>query len=341
MMTSRQLVRKTLGFSRPPRVPRHLWLLPWAVNHHAEDLARIQRDYPDDILQAPPFYREPLRTSGEEYSPGIYVDEWGCRFENRQKGIIGEVKEPLVRDWTDLDKVRPPHERLSIDIEAVNGFCRSHDEFVLTKFLGRPFEQLQFIRRSDNLYLDLAERPPGLFRLLGMLHDFYCEETELWARTEVDALVFSDDWGSQTSLLVSPALWKEMFKPLYKDYIEIAHRHGKLSFMHSDGHIAVIVPDLIELGLDALNSQLFCMDIEELGRRFGGKLTFWGEIDRQFLLPRGTTEDIRSAVRRVHKALWREGGVIAQCEFGAGARPENVRAVFRAWEGDPRKVADS
>ncbi len=334
-MTSRQLVRKTLDFSRPFRVPRHLWLLPWAADHYPEDLARIQRDYPDDLLYAPPFYREPLRTSGEEYSTGIYIDEWGCRFENRQKGIIGEVKEPLVREWTDLDNVRFPRERLSVDVEAVDDFCRNHEEFILSKSLGRPFEQLQFIRRSDNLYLDLAERPPELFRLLEKLHDFYCEETELWARTRVDALVFSDDWGSQKSLLVSPALWKEMFKPLYKDYIEIAHRHGKLSFMHSDGHIAAIIPDLIELGLDALNSQLFCMDIEELGRRFGGKLTFWGEIDRQFLLPRGTTEDIRRAVRRVHKALWREGGVIAQCEFGAGARPENVRAVFRTWEGDP------
>jgi uroporphyrinogen decarboxylase len=332
-MTSRQLVRKTLDFSRPPRVPRHLWLLPWAADHYPEDLARIQRDYPDDLLHAPPFYRERLRTSGEEYSIGIYIDEWGCRFENRQKGIIGEVKEPLIREWTDLDKVRLPWERLSIDVEAVNDFCRNRQEFILSKSLGRPFEQLQFIRRSDNLYLDLAERPPGLFRLLEKLHDFYCEETELWAKTRVDALVFSDDWGSQTSLLVSPTLWREIFKPLYKDYIEIAHRHAKLSFMHSDGHIAAIIPDLIDLGLDALNSQLFCMDIEELGRRFGGKLTFWGEIDRQFLLPRGTTKDIRNAVRRVHKALWREGGVIAQCEFGAGARPENVRAVFRAWEG--------
>ncbi|MEW5902596.1 MAG: uroporphyrinogen decarboxylase family protein, partial [Acidobacteriota bacterium] len=154
----------------------------------------------------------------------------------------------------------------------------------------------------------------------------------VWARTAVDALVFSDDWGSQQALLISPELWREMFKPLYRDYIEICHRHGKFAFMHSDGFILDIVPDLVELGLDALNSQLFCMDIEELGRRFRGKITFWGEIDRQRLLSHGTPAEIRAAVTRVKNALYQCGGVIAQCEFGAGARPENVAAVFAAWE---------
>jgi hypothetical protein len=331
-MTSRELVRETLEFSNPGRIPRQLWILPWAEDHYAEELARIRKIYPDDLLNAAPVYRQSLPTSGDEYAPGIYVDEWGCVFENRQKGLIGEVKEPLLTDWKDWERVRIPRQRLSVDVGRVNDFCFSHDEFILSRWLGRPFEQLQFIRRSDNLYLDLAEPPPELFRLLGRMHEFYCQETEIWAETDVDALVFSDDWGGQHSLLIAPELWREIFKPLYKDYIDIAHRHGKYSFMHSDGFITPIIPDLIELGLDALNSQLFCMDIEELGRRFRGKLTFWGEIDRQRLLAFGTADEINRAVQRVRKALYSGGGVIAQCEFGAGARPENVARVFRAWE---------
>jgi hypothetical protein len=331
-MTSRELVRQTLEFSSPPRIPRQLWLLPWAEHHYPEELARIREKYPDDLLNAPPYYLQALPTSGDEYLPGIYIDEWGCAFENRQKGLIGEVKEPLLADWRDWEKVRIPRERLSVDVARVNDFCFNHDEFILSRWLGKPFEQLQFIRRSDNLYLDLAERPPELFRLLGRMHEFYCAETEIWAQTEVDALVFSDDWGGQHSLLIAPALWQEIFKPLYKDYIDIAHRHGKYSFMHSDGDITAILPDLVELGLDAVNSQLFCMDIEDLGRRFRGLLTFWGEIDRQRLLPFGTADEVRMAVRRVRDALFSAGGVIAQCEFGAGANPANVAMVFQAWE---------
>jgi hypothetical protein len=331
-MTSRELVKHTLEFSNPARIPRQLWVLPWAEDHYPKELARIQERYPDDLLNVPLYYLQPLPTFGNEYKPGIYIDEWGCVIENRQKGLIGEVKKPMITDWRDWEKVRIPRERLSVDVGRVNDFCFSHDEFILSRWIGRPFEQIQFIRRSDNLYLDLAERPPELLRLLGRMHEFYCAETEIWAQTEVDALVFSDDWGGQHSLLIAPALWREIFKPLYKDYIDIAHRHGKYSFMHSDGYITPIIPDLIELGLDALNSQLFCMDIEELGRRFRGKLTFWGEIDRQNLLPYGTPEEIGTAVRRVRDALFSGGGVIAQCEFGAGARPDNVAAVFQAWE---------
>jgi uroporphyrinogen-III decarboxylase len=245
--------------------------------------------------------------------------------------LIGEVKEPLVKNWKEVDKVRVPRERLSTDVRRANEFVRAADQFVLAPTTIRPFEQLQFIRGSQNLYLDLIDQPDELFILLEHIHSFYKEELELWASTDVDGLSFADDWGSQKSLLISPGLWRKIFRPLYKEYVEIAHRRGKFIFMHSDGHISEIFPDLVELRVDALNSQLFCMDIESLGNRFRGRITFWGEVDRQHILAEGKPEEVVAAVRRVKNALYRDGGVIAQCEFGAGARPENVALVFETW----------
>jgi uroporphyrinogen-III decarboxylase len=221
---------------------------------------------------------------------------------------------------------------LDFDIDAVNAFCRQSDLFVFGGCCPRPFERMQFLRGSQNLYIDLADPPGEFFELLERVHQHYLKEMEIWATTEVDALNFMDDWGSQKSLLINPKQWRKIFKPLYKDYIDIAHQAGKKIFMHSDGYIFDVYGDLIELGLDAVNSQLFIMDIEEIGRQFAGKLTFWGEIDRQHLLPHGTTDQIAQAVRRVKDALYHDGGVIAQCEFGPGARPENVEMVFQAWE---------
>ena len=331
-MTSRELVVASLELRGPGRVPRQLWTLPWAPWTWPRELAEIGRRFPDDIVTCPAFLREPLRTSGQEYEPGLFVDEWGCRFENKQRGIIGQVKDPVLRSWADLDGVRVPRERLSVDADQVNRFCEASEAFVLAKTWSRPFELVQFLRGPETLYMDLAERPAGLDRLLDKVHAFYLEEMALWASTDVDALVFADDWGGQGALLVAPALWRELFKPLYRDYVEMAHRHGKYAFMHSDGHIEAILPDLVEIGLDALNAQLFTMDIDAIGARFAGRLTFWGEVDRQHLLPYGTPEDVRAAVRRVRRALWRQGGAIAQCEFGIGARPENVAAVFEAWD---------
>jgi hypothetical protein len=331
-MDSRQRVRKTLEFDSPDRAPHDLWTLPWAYDHYPVELARIQSDFPNDIVTAPCFCRETALTQGNAYEVGNYVDEWGCRFINIQKGVIGEVKEPLVKDWSDLERLRPPLESLTLEVDKVNDYCRQTDRFVLAGCCPRPFERLQFIRKSENLYMDLGEQPSELYELIQRVHQHYMKELELWATTEVDAMMFMDDWGGQRALLISPAMWRRIFKPLYKEYIDLAHSKGKKIFMHSDGYIQDILPDLVELGLDAVNSQLFVMDIEGIGKRLGGQITFWGEIDRQHMLPNGTLADIDAAVRRVKNAVYRNGGAIAQCEFGAGARPENVYQVFQSWD---------
>ncbi|MCC6790009.1 MAG: methyltransferase, partial [Hyphomonadaceae bacterium] len=91
-------------------------------------------------------------------------------------------------------------------------------------------------------------------------------------------------------------------------------------------------PDLIELGVDAVNSQLFCMDMHQIAERAKGKITFWGEIDRQHVLPEAP-EKGREAVRQVvHHLYDPRGGVIAQMEFGPGANPATVMAVYDEWE---------
>jgi len=313
-------------------VPRQLWTLPWAQERYPDELQQIRVHFPDDITGSPSFLREPFVTEGDQYAVGTYIDEWGCVFENLQRGVIGEVKDVLIKSWDDISKIQTPLASLSVDVEQVNAFCKATNKFVMGACCPRPFERTQFLRGSQQLYLDLAEQREELFTLINQVHQFYVKELELWASTSVDGLMFMDDWGSQRNLLIAPRQWRKIFKPLYQEYIEIAHAHGKKAFMHSDGYTAAIIPDLIELELDALNTQIFTMDIKTLGEQFGGKITFWGEIDRQWLLPHATTSEIDAAVHEVAKAFWRKGGAIAQCEFGPGGKPENVRQMFETWE---------
>ena len=124
-MKSRELVKRTLEYNKPSRIPRQLWWQPWAESNHPEGLARIRKDFPDDMVGALPFYHKEPKTKGNPYTRGIYQDEWGCEFENVQAGIIGEVKQPLLQKWEDVDKVRVPEELLSIDKEKINDFCRN------------------------------------------------------------------------------------------------------------------------------------------------------------------------------------------------------------------------
>ena len=331
-MTPRERTLRCLNFDGPDRAPRDLWVLPWAELHHPRELAAIRRDFPSDMVTVPASYADPPATSGDPHAVGLFTDEWGCVFQNIQEGAIGEVKQPLIEDWErDADRVRFPEGWLTFDREAANAFCRSTDLFVRADCAPRPFEQLQFLRGPENLYLDLADPPPAFLRFLEKLHAFYCELLEEWAKTEVDALFFMDDWGSQHSLLISPKSWRSLFKPLYRDYVAIAGARDKKLFMHTDGNVLDIMGDLVEIGVDALNSQVFCMGVENLAP-YKGRMTFWGEIDRQQLLPHGTVEEVRRAVESFHETLSANGGVIAQCEFGLLAKPENVREVYRVWE---------
>ena len=332
-MTSKEIVINTLEFKNSGRAARDLWLLPWATERFGSEIVALGKEYPMDFGGVSLAFSQPPIDQGNMYEVGESVDSWGCKFINLQRGVIGEVKEPIVKDdeWEDVGNVHIPEEWLTFDVEQVNRDCRAmSDKFILAG-CPRPFEQLQFIRGTENLYVDLMFRPKKMMEFIEKMHDFYCRYLTKLAQTEVDGLQFMDDWGSQNSLLINPALWKEIFRPLYRDYIDIAKKYGKKAFMHSDGYILDIIPELIDLGLDAVNSQIFCMGIENL-RQFRGKITFWGEIDRQYLLAHGTPDEVRAAVRSVKENLYSDGGCIAQCEFGIGGKMENVRAVYEEWD---------
>ena len=331
-ISSRKLVQQTLEFEAPERIPRQLWALPWAERRFPEELKRIRTQYPDDIIAAPRICRNGTFVDPpERYEKGIWIDEWGCTFENAGSGTIGIARRPLIESWDQMDRLRPPRAFLNLDRDEIAAFCRSRDPFILSGTWIRPFERLQFLRTTEQTMMDLAERPDGFCELLLRIHQFNLDEAESWARTEVDALTVMDDWGSQASLLIDPALWRLIFKPLYREYAAVARHFRKKIFIHSDGFILDIIGDLLEIGYDAVNSQIFCMGVERL-RPFRGKITFWGEIDRQNILPYGTAAEVETAVRSVYDHLYLNGGVIAQCEFGPGAKPENVELVFRTWE---------
>jgi uroporphyrinogen decarboxylase len=335
--TPREIVTRCLQFQHPERLPRELWLLPWAGKHYPGAVEELLRRFPSDFAGPPDVYRRSPRAAGDPYAVGRYVDEWGCTFTNIQEGVIGEVRDPLLAEIDDWRTVGPPWEILPEDQEAardqVNRHCAATDRFVRAGCCPRPWERYQFLRGSENSMIDLMVHERQAAGLLRRIHEFYLKELEFWVSTDVDAISFMDDWGAQRQLLIPPEVWRAFFRPLYRDYCDLAHGCGKSVFMHSDGHISEIYEDLIELGVDAINSQLFCMDLEDLRQRAKGRITFWGEIDRQHVLPAPDPQRGRDAVRQIARHLYDpRGGIIAQFEFGAGANPEVAFAIFDEWE---------
>ncbi len=334
---SRVIVKACLDFDYPARLPRQIWMLPGFANEHPDMAKRINEMYPGDLGHAPGVCSRSPLYKGDPYTPGLHTDEWGCTFTNIQAGVIGEVKDPILGDTLSWRDYAPPYDILPSDIagarDKVDRACGASSMFILAACCPRPWERYQFLRGTENAMMDIMLDADEALVLLGKIHGFYMRELEFWVKTGVDGINFMDDWGAQRQLLIPPALWREYFKPLYKDYCDIAHAAGKYVFMHSDGYIQEIYPDLVEIGVDALNSQLFCMDMAELAMIARGRLAFWGEIDRQHVMPAKDSKKGRDAVRKVASHLYDPaGGVIVQFELTPGSNPDVALAVLEEWE---------
>jgi uroporphyrinogen decarboxylase len=333
MMTGRERVIAALEFQNPDRPPRDLWALPYISLFREDELNALLEKYPMDIGAS---QRSPGRANEQAdltARVGTYVDEWGSVWAVGEPGVIGEVKQPALEDWSALAAYQPPWEEIrDRDFSQLNEDCDNSDLFMLSNVTARPFERLQFLRGTENAFIDIAYDSAEMRKLLEMIHEYYLEDIKGWCETNVDAIFMMDDWGTNNALLISPDAWRALFKPLYKDYCDMIHAAGKYCFFHTDGHTEAIYGDLIEVGMDALNSQLFTMDIEKLAAQYKGKVTFWGELDRQHVLPFGTPDEVHEAVMRVRSALDDgSGGVIAQCEWGKDNSTENVDMVFKSW----------
>jgi len=233
--------------------------------------------FPLDISYAPACVTKAGYGDNLYVKAGHYTDEWGSIWYAGEPGALGEVKEPVLRDWSNLDHFQPPWDYIrKRDLTPATQASDASPYYMISDVTANPFERMQFLRGSENLYTDIGYGTTEFRRLLEMVHEYSLENTRLWCQTSVDGVIFMDDWGSNQGLLINPSTWREIFKPLYREYIEIIHAAGKKVFFHSDGKIQAIFGELVDIGIDAINSQLFVMDIEELGRRYKGKITFWG-----------------------------------------------------------------
>ena len=329
-MNSRERVYHTVRFEGADRIPRDLWTLPGIKWKHGSRLESLLERYPLDIVNA-----GQKVTSWDpdiQYQVGKYTDPWGTGWQNAYAGIIGIPVNCPLSDFSRFDSYRPPLQMLEEGWEAVAGARRANPD----KFIGggglNLFERMQWLRGLEELMMDIAQDSPNVYRLRDMVLDYNLRWIRRAVQHDNDAIGFADDWGGQTRLLIRPDAFRRIFVPAYREMFQEVKRAGKMVFFHSDGYIIEIIEDLIEAGVDALNSQVWCMGVETLAERFAGRLCFWGELDRQSLLPRGTPGEIQQAAQMMMKHLARpNGGLIGQGEAGVDVPLENIEAMLSAW----------
>ncbi len=333
-MTARELVIRTLNHQPVPRVPRDFWAPAGEGACSLDELAELNHRFPSDIvhIQVHPAgdRRGPAKAAAKA---GESADPWGCIWKRTADGKLVQLGPPPLGDSAASAAFEPPAGLLDATRFArVDKTCQGTHRFVLGWTETRPFDRLRFLRGSDPALVDLARDTKATRGLLAKLHEFSCREMELWAKTEVDGVMFRDNWASAEGLLIAPEMWRELFRPLYREYCSILRAHDKFVFFQSDGNIADIFGELIKVGVDAIHSELALMDFERLAKRYRGRVTFWGEGDRQRLRDPGSVEEFRQSVLSIRKALdFGAGGVIAQCQWEPGVRLQTIATFFEQW----------
>ncbi|GHT99440.1 hypothetical protein FACS1894142_7020 [Spirochaetia bacterium] len=172
------------------------------------------------------------------------------------------------------------------------------------------FERFWSIRGMENALCDFYENPDEVHRLFRALTDFYKGAASRGKKElGLDAIWTSDDIGMQTSPFFSIDVFREFFKPYYKELIDHVHSLGMHFWLHACGNIKPFIPDLIEIGLDVIHPiQKYTMDEKEIAAQFGKDICIWGGMDVQRTIPYGTPEDVRKEVRFMFDTYHRKDG---------------------------------
>ncbi len=200
---------------------------------------------------------------------------------------------------------------------------------------GTVFWPAYKLRGMEALLCDMLAEPEAAGALLDAVTGVCEAQARLAASARPDLLMLADDLGTQRSTYMSPELFRQWLKPRLARVIAAAREAhpDMLVHFHSDGQIAGLIPDLVEIGVDILNPvQPECMDAIEIKRRFGRELSFSGCIGTQTTLPFGSPEDVRAAVRLACREVGRGGGLwVAPTHLVEPEVPwENVLAFVEA-----------
>jgi uroporphyrinogen decarboxylase len=202
---------------------------------------------------------------------------------------------------------------------------------------GRIFSVGQFMCGFENWLVQLKINPEFCEALLDRTLEIQfamAEETLKAVGNAVDILYLADDYGIQTGPLISPATFRTIFKPRMARLIQFLRDRSpaKIAF-HSCGSVYALIPDFIDVGVQVLNPVQVAaadMDTARLRREFGKHLVFWGAIDTQRVLPKGTPDEVRAEVARRVGDL-RPGYIPASVHnIQAEVPPQNIVAMFEA-----------
>lgn len=306
-MTSKQLVKNAIHFKGIDRVP---------INFNiSEVISPIS--YDDDIIWAsldpnPDFT---ARSSNNKR----YENEWGVVFESINTAI-GEAAISPIKSPEDIADYEIPDLGAAYRFETAKKTVHDNPDKYVLGVLGASntaamlFMLLLDLFGFEECMVNLALYQEEVEGLISRITDQHIRSIEGFAKAGVNGIIAGDDLGLQDRLIISPDMWRAMFKPYYKKIIDAVHRNNLDMMLHICGNITEIIEDLIEIGLDVLQiDQQDNMGIEILGERYKGRITFFCPVDIQTTLCTGELDKIKEkAIQLLNCFGSSEGGFLAK-----------------------------
>ena len=288
-MYSSDLYVKAITWQSPASIPVTVFIMPTLWNKYPEEIRELTSRH-SDLFDKPgePFSYEGWTT----YHTGAHVDEWGCVWSNIKEGQESIVTGHPVKRREDIVNLKIPDDRTG---RMPHGFM---------------YLRLLDLRGFEEAMLDFAEEPPELQILIDKVLEYNLLQTDVAVRKNREKVqVQGDDLGMQSGLAIGREKWVKYLKPCFTRIFEKMHKAGKLVFMHTDGCIYEILPDLREAGADMVEVQYRANGLANLVRVCKGKIPINLDLDRQYL-PFATPAGIENHVRECIEAFYLpEGGL--------------------------------
>ncbi len=347
-MNARERIRTVLNHQKPDRVPRMVNFYPTEFSRFPgqeggevfdADIRFVEIDTPrqqDDFMR----YLKSLPADAYVGSRRILktYHDWGYHPEIERDARLGDAQtlaEIAAAPMPDFMASANPGR---LQDAVARWHAQGYPVMASPPHLGGElFETATRLRGFMQFMRDLIENPPLVEYLLDQLTAMHIAVSLALARAGIDILALDDDVAEPTRMLISPAMWRQFFKPRVEAIIKAARlaNPALAIFWHSDGNIEPIIPDLIEIGVDILNPvQPDVMNPAALKAQYGDRLVFFGTVGTPQRWSWGSPEAIRAEVRERIKTVGRDGGLILAPAYDLEPEDsipwENVLAFFEA-----------
>ncbi|MFW5857568.1 MAG: uroporphyrinogen decarboxylase family protein [Planctomycetota bacterium] len=285
-MTSREIVMANLNHDGPPRPG-----------------FKFERDRLDDFCLAgagPSKTFQPRRW--EEGPFEYYEDEWKNLWKRMKDGCMkGEIHKPALEDWAQLDGMHVPDLDNPERYAGMRERFAAHPDQFKAGFVNWVFNAARYLRRMDIYFMDLIQYRDEIERLHDTIADVLEGSIHCVADAGADAIFFGEDLGVQDRLLMSPAMWRDIFQRHYVRLTNAAHERGLKVIMHSCGYNWELIDDLCQAGIDCFQfDQPAVYDMPALAgklRHYGAAL--FSPVDIQKVLPTGDRAFIEAEAERM------------------------------------------